>query len=183
MTVVVGLLPVLLFAGPLRAQYQYPGGIPYSGGVHPDQHPLLPYAGPLGPTVLDPNAQAGQGYLANGYIITPGQYVQGRSGELRGPGGYGPGGYGQGGPGQGNCPGGCGQGGQGGQSDAPKSCLHRLYDRITGECCQGTHNDYGCGSWKADCVFIFGSCRAFWGEPCRKAPPKAYENWPGIFKP
>lgn len=61
--------------------------------------------------------------------------------------------------------------------------LQRLCHRCSNIGCQAHHNDFGCGSWKSDAVFIFGSCRAFWGDPCFKAPPKAYENWPGIFKP
>jgi hypothetical protein len=36
--------------------------------------------------------------------------------------------------------------------------------------CVGHHNSLGCGSLKADCVFIFGSCRLFYGEPCFKGP-------------
>jgi len=69
------------------------------------------------------------------------------------------------------------------EEHAKKGFCSRLYDRLTGSCCQGHHNDFGCTSWKADGVFAFGSCRAFWGEPCRKAPPRSYDNWPGIFKP
>ena len=36
--------------------------------------------------------------------------------------------------------------------------------------CVAHHNGLGCGSLKADCVFIFGGCRAFFGEPCFKGP-------------
>jgi hypothetical protein len=45
-----------------------------------------------------------------------------------------------------------------------------IYDRSP-LCCWTTHNSPGCGSLKAECVFIFGSCRAFYGEPCIKRPP------------
>lgn len=66
---------------------------------------------------------------------------------------------------------------------AKKGLLQRWFENCANNSCQTHHNDYGCGSWKADTVFIFGSCRAFWGDPCYKGPPRAYENWPGIFKP
>lgn len=65
-----------------------------------------------------------------------------------------------------------------------KSRWRQFCDRVWGHCdCQATHNEYGCGSFKADCVFVFGSCRAFWGEQCRQPPPRAYDYWPGVFKP
>ncbi len=38
--------------------------------------------------------------------------------------------------------------------------------------CWATHNTVGCSSLKAECTFLFGSCRAFYGEPClRGASP------------
>jgi hypothetical protein len=37
--------------------------------------------------------------------------------------------------------------------------------------CYGHHNDYACGSIHADLVFLFGSCRQFYGERCLKNPP------------
>ena len=37
--------------------------------------------------------------------------------------------------------------------------------------CWAKHNGYGCGSLRSEGVFIFGSCRAFWSEPCLKEPP------------
>ena len=37
--------------------------------------------------------------------------------------------------------------------------------------CWTHHNDVGCSSFKAECAFIFGSCRTFFGEPCRRGPP------------
>jgi hypothetical protein len=40
--------------------------------------------------------------------------------------------------------------------------------------CWGHHNYYGCGSFRSDAVFIFGSCRAFFGEACWKTPPPAF---------
>jgi hypothetical protein len=35
-----------------------------------------------------------------------------------------------------------------------------------GYCCGQHHNWYGCGGWHAQNVFVFGSCRTFFGEPC-----------------
>ncbi len=39
-------------------------------------------------------------------------------------------------------------------------------------CCYATVNTVTCGSLKSDCTFIFGSCRAFHGDPCYPKPPK-----------
>lgn len=39
-------------------------------------------------------------------------------------------------------------------------------------CCWTHHNELGCNSAKASCAFIFGNCRTFFGEPCRKGPPQ-----------
>jgi hypothetical protein len=36
--------------------------------------------------------------------------------------------------------------------------------------CVAHHNGLGCGNLKAECVFIFGGCREFYGEPCYKGP-------------
>jgi len=35
-----------------------------------------------------------------------------------------------------------------------------------GYCCGQHHNWYGCGGWRAQNVFVFGSCRTFFSEPC-----------------
>jgi hypothetical protein len=40
--------------------------------------------------------------------------------------------------------------------------------------CWATHFKFGCGSFRSDSVFIFGSCRAFFGEACMKGPPSIY---------
>jgi len=40
--------------------------------------------------------------------------------------------------------------------------------------CWSHHNYFGCGSLKSECTFIFGSCRAFFGEPCLQGPPPAF---------
>jgi hypothetical protein len=37
--------------------------------------------------------------------------------------------------------------------------------------CWAHHNMFGCGSLKSECTFIFGSCRAFYGQLCLKEPP------------
>jgi len=37
-------------------------------------------------------------------------------------------------------------------------------------CCYATINSVGCGSLKAECTYIFGSCRKFYGEPCYPKP-------------
>jgi len=46
--------------------------------------------------------------------------------------------------------------------------------------CVSHHNSVGCGSLKADCVFIFGGCHLFYGEPCFKGPsPYAHHHGAG----
>lgn len=49
---------------------------------------------------------------------------------------------------------------------------HRWFDRSRTHpwSCWAHHNDPTCGSLKADCAFIFGSCRTFFGESCRQGP-------------
>jgi hypothetical protein len=37
--------------------------------------------------------------------------------------------------------------------------------------CFAHHTMDGCGSPHSECTFIFGSCRAFFGQPCLKTPP------------
>jgi hypothetical protein len=37
--------------------------------------------------------------------------------------------------------------------------------------CWSHHNCYCCGSFYSEWVFVFGSCKEFFGEPCLKAPP------------
>jgi hypothetical protein len=45
-------------------------------------------------------------------------------------------------------------------------------DHTRGCGCWADYNtDYNCGSFYSECVFIFGSCRHFWREPCFKSPP------------
>jgi hypothetical protein len=40
-----------------------------------------------------------------------------------------------------------------------------------GHCCDSHLDAYGCQNRRTQCQFAFGSCRAFFGEPCRPAPP------------
>ena len=47
----------------------------------------------------------------------------------------------------------------------------RFFHLAPGTGCWASHNGYGCSSAKAECTFIFGSCRAFYGEPCLDGPP------------
>jgi hypothetical protein len=37
--------------------------------------------------------------------------------------------------------------------------------------CSTSHDSPGCGSLKSECTFIFGSCHAFYSEPCFAGPP------------
>jgi hypothetical protein len=37
--------------------------------------------------------------------------------------------------------------------------------------CWSHHNCYCCGTFYSEWVYTFGSCKAFFGEPCLKAPP------------
>ena len=58
---------------------------------------------------------------------------------------------------------------------APQPTKRHLFsnhrERVHPWSCWTHHNDLGCGSLKADCAFIFGSCRTFFGEPCYRTPP------------
>lgn len=41
--------------------------------------------------------------------------------------------------------------------------------------CWSNHNGYSCSGLRSEYTFLFGSCRAFFGEPCLKcAPPPAF---------
>src|SRR5262249_9634087 len=48
------------------------------------------------------------------------------------------------------------------------NALHRM-----GLGCWTTFNTFGCGSLHADALFVFGSCRQFFGEPCFSRAPEA----------
>ena len=36
--------------------------------------------------------------------------------------------------------------------------------------CWTHHNEVGCSSFKSTSTYIFGNCRTFFGEPCRRGP-------------
>jgi hypothetical protein len=42
--------------------------------------------------------------------------------------------------------------------------------RRQGSCCWSHHDNLDCGSLKSELTFIFGSCRAFYGERCAPRP-------------
>ncbi len=46
--------------------------------------------------------------------------------------------------------------------------------------CWASHLSFGCGSLKSECTFIFGSCRQYFGEGCRKTPPPTYGPIPPV---
>src|SRR5437764_10611869 len=50
----------------------------------------------------------------------------------------------------------------------------RAYMQRHGLGCAATVSSFGCGSWKADCTFAFGSCRDFWSEPCFPPDPSSH---------
>ncbi len=52
------------------------------------------------------------------------------------------------------------------QTDRPV----RVWLQKLGTGCWSHVNNVGCGSFRADMTFIFGSCRAFFGEPCQHGP-------------
>jgi hypothetical protein len=54
---------------------------------------------------------------------------------------------------------------------AQNGLLHRVLNKH-GLGCFTTHNTVGCGSLHSELTFFFGSCRAFFGEPCMAAPPR-----------
>jgi hypothetical protein len=53
-------------------------------------------------------------------------------------------------------------------AETPHPVLHGLNPLNWG--CASNHNTMGCGSLRSEITFIFGSCRAFYGEPCFKDP-------------
>jgi hypothetical protein len=63
-------------------------------------------------------------------------------------------------------------------NDAPDPYLHpqgnvswlTAHFQRSNYCCASHHNDLGCTSGMADYMFIFGSCRTFWSEPCPQGP-------------
>ena len=46
-------------------------------------------------------------------------------------------------------------------------------------CCGSDPYNPGCDSWEDECIFLFGSCREFYGEPCyKKSPPPPWGLYP-----
>lgn len=45
--------------------------------------------------------------------------------------------------------------------------------------CYGNFNDYSCGSIHSETVFVFGSCRDFFGERCLREKPQVPVPVPG----
>src|SRR5438067_1286407 len=56
-----------------------------------------------------------------------------------------------------------------------KHLLTRVANKY-GVGCNATHDSFGCGSAQAQLTFIFGSCRAFFGEPCEPPPPHRWRQ-------
>jgi hypothetical protein len=54
----------------------------------------------------------------------------------------------------------------GGADGSKREALNRR-----GYCCDSHIDAYGCQNWRTQCQFVFGSCRSFFGEPCRPAGP------------
>lgn len=50
----------------------------------------------------------------------------------------------------------------------PHRLKNALLDR--GYCCDAQLHWFGCGSWKTQLEFMFGSCRVFFVEPCLNPP-------------
>jgi hypothetical protein len=59
-----------------------------------------------------------------------------------------------------------------GTASAPRTGPIRTFWRMANDRgCFATHNTVGCSSCWGDMMFIFGSCRTFFGEPCAPPPP------------
>lgn len=48
------------------------------------------------------------------------------------------------------------------------SCLRAITENC---CCWASPNGMGTGNFKTECIFLWGSSRAFYGEPCLNGPP------------
>lgn len=55
------------------------------------------------------------------------------------------------------------------EAPARRGPLTRCLNKV-GLACWSHHNSLGCSSLKSECVFIFGDCRSFYGEPCLAKP-------------
>lgn len=63
-----------------------------------------------------------------------------------------------------------------------RECMHDYFTANIPILCWSHHNSVGCGNFKSEFVFIFGSCRSFYGEPClqKPVPPTVPPgSWPG----
>ena len=56
--------------------------------------------------------------------------------------------------------------------DKPHPVLKLLHVSLPAGC-WASHNGNGCGNFRSDATFIFGGCRAFYGQACLKGPPPA----------
>ncbi len=59
----------------------------------------------------------------------------------------------------------------------PRIAQHRPF------CCYGNINDFSCGSFNSECVFLFGGCRGFFGETCVKGAPAMPPPYPDKGRP
>jgi hypothetical protein len=57
----------------------------------------------------------------------------------------------------------------------PPAPPRRLYGLLPPRCWT-THNNPGCGSCWAELVYVFGSCRAWYGEPCFPGPQRSADG-------
>jgi hypothetical protein len=71
---------------------------------------------------------------------------------------------------QAQCPS-CGGASPSGEKE-DKSFWYKVLHPVKSHECYTHHNsDFKCGSWRSETTFIFGSCRAFFGDPCFDGPP------------
>jgi hypothetical protein len=54
--------------------------------------------------------------------------------------------------------------------DPSKRARFKSFFNRLGCLCWATHNTDGCGSLYSEYLFILGSCREFWGDPCTPGP-------------
>lgn len=57
------------------------------------------------------------------------------------------------------------------EGERERGPVRNLLYKVTHPFCWTTHNQFGCSSLHSEGTFIFGSCRAFFGQPCLKGPP------------
>lgn len=73
-------------------------------------------------------------------------------------------------------------GGQGCRSCSGKGGLCRRVLNHFGIGCWAHHDQYGCSSFMSECRFVFGSCRAYFGQRCSPDPPPV-PTPPGYYLP